>query len=245
MLESLFERLVVAVEGLLIESRKRTEIAGNWVQVELQETQTSVKEMPDFKKLSPGSLEEEPIGVTSFKTYEQLLEEHGLPYLKGLCEKREINFPKLARSNTIIALLKDSDKEAGLPGSCLPETKEAATPGPETSTPADPFAVEAPVVEDPFATTPAPETDPLAGSEPESKKEVTEDEVRSRMYELKKVYDAKFEGQGIGMIVAFLEKQTGVRGFNTWADNIPKENRKKEFSAMLKIVNSEISGMSK
>ena len=172
MLESLFERLVVAVEGLLIESRKRTEIAGNWVQVELQETQTSVKEMPDFKKLSPGSLEEEPIGVTSFKTYEQLLEEHGLPYLKGLCEKREINFPKLARSNTIIALLKDSDKEAGLPGSCLPETKEAATPGPETSTPAD-------------------------------------------------------------------------RGFNTWADNIPKENRKKEFSAMLKIVNSEISGMSK
>jgi len=238
---SLFERLVVGIEKLAesgLPNMVDETVRGPGKTEDEFVDEVGKEKMAPFNKETDSSFSEP-------KTYEQLLEEHGLPYLKELCEKRGLNFPKLARSNTIIALLKDSDKEAGLLGSCLPETKEAATPGPETSTPADPFAVEAPVVEDPFATTPASETDPLAGSKPESGKEVTEDDVRSRMYELKKVYDNKFEGQGIGMIVAFLEKQTGVRGFNTWADNIPKENRKKEFSAMLRIVNSEISGMSK
>jgi hypothetical protein len=221
MIESLFERLVVAVEAIVIEMKKKVELAETWVQVELREAKDDpafVKGPSDDPELPE---EEKPVGVVSLKSYEELLEEHGLPYLKELCEERGLNFPKLARSNAIIALLKDSDKETG---SCLPEEKMKDVGKLDITgiMVADPFAVQTPVVEDPFATTPAPE--PV--------KEVTEEELRDKLKDLRDVFESKNAGKGTPMIIEFMEKTGGVR--------ILKELPKEKYAAVMKAANDEI-----
>ena len=212
---SLFERLVAAVEVIAAGVKKEVELDGR------QAPEPAAKETPVFKEIIYGLREEEPSVSGRPLTYEELLEEHGLPYLKELCEKRGLNFPKLARSNTIIALLKDHEKCAE-PQEEPEKMVGAGSPITVAPVEVDPFAVETPVVEDPFATTSAPE--PV--------KEVTEEELRDKLKDLRDVFESKNAGKGTLMIIDFMEKKGGVR--------ILKELPKEKYAVVMKSANDEI-----
>jgi len=82
--------------------------------------------------------------------------------------------------------------------------------------------VKTPVVEDPFATALAPE--PV--------KEVTEEELRDKLKDLRDVFESKNAGKGTLMIIDFMEKNGGVR--------ILKELPKEKYAVVMKTANDEI-----
>lgn len=202
----MFERMVVAMERRADSYEKLVEGSGV-VEVEPAPIHGVFPEV--------SASEEKPAPEAGPQSYEQLLEAHGLPYLKNLCQERGIAFLPLAKSKSIIDLLKDWDAKTA------PEPVKQET----TVTEPDPFAAEQPaeVVEDPFATTPAPE--PV-------QKEVTEEELRDKLKDLRDVFESKNPTKGTAKIIEFMEKEGGVR--------ILKELPKEKYASVAKAANDEI-----
>lgn len=207
----MFERLVVAMERRADSYEKLVEGSG----------MVEAEPAPIHGVFPEVNTTEAPEAVP--QSYEQLLEAHGLPYLKNLCQERGIAFLPLAKSKSIIDLLKDWDVKNSAPAPEKPaEVKTIEEP---LFPDADPFAAEQPaeVIDDPFATTAAPE--PAA-------KEVTEEELRDKLKDLRDVFESKNPTKGTAKIIEFMEKEGGVR--------ILKELPKEKYASVAKAANDEI-----
>jgi len=197
---SLFERLVVGVESLALETKKKVELAETWVKGET--TPQKLTELPgkteaEFLAEVGKEFNKEPANVSGPESeplsYEQMLEKHGLPYLKELCKERGIvNFPSAARSNTVIRLLKDRDAQQ----------KNTAEPAVVVEE-APPVKTEEP---DPFTTIEIPESDPF-----DSDEVLTLDDVRKKLMDLRTVIESKKPGKGTEEIINMLSKFGGVK----------------------------------
>lgn len=204
----MFERLIVAMERRADSYEKLVEGSGA-VEVEPAPIHGVFPEV--------SASEEKPPSVDGPQSYEQLLEAQGLPYLKNLCQERGIAFLPLAKSKSIIDLLKDWDAKTAPE----PVKQETTVTEPEP----DPFAAEQPaeVIDDPFATTSAPGP---------AQKEVTEEELRDKLKDLRDVFENKNPTKGTAKIIEFMEKEGGVR--------ILKELPKEKYASVFKAANDEI-----
>lgn len=209
----LFERMVVAMERRADSYEKLVEGSG------VVDVEPVISPKLFERQMEPYPPEKKPALTGEPQSYEQLLEAHGLPYLKNLCQERGIAFLPLAKSKSIIDLLKEWDLKNAAPAS-EPGVKTIEEP---LLPDADPFAVEQPieVAEDPFATTLAP-----------TAKEITEEELRDKLKDLRDVFESKNPTKGTAKIIEFMEKEGGVR--------ILKELPKEKYTVVFYAANSKI-----